>query len=116
MRPFRSRASPTIREHVVLRRDVGANAALGRFEVGDHDLRSLGREPRCDRGADPLRAAGDDRDLPVEGAHRSGENEVGTRIRFCCVWKSGCTFARNSFQRGSAWSRARRSSRSANES
>ena len=34
-------------------------------------------------------------------------------IRFRCVWMSGWIFARNAFQRSSAASRARRSSRSA---
>ena len=74
-------------------------------------------EPVGDRPADALRAAGDDRDLPVELTHQpSGENEVGTRILFCCVCMSGCTLRRNSCQRSSAWSRPRFSSRSANES
>ena len=31
-------------------------------------------------------------------------------MRFCCVWKSGCTLTRNAVQRGSDWSRARFSS------
>ena len=116
MRPFRSRASPTIRDTSSSDETSARMPPSGGSRSAIDDLRSLGLEPGGDRRADPLRAAGDDRDLPVEGAHASGENEVGTRIRFCCVWKSGCTFARNSFQRGSAWSRARRSSRSANES
>ena len=100
--------------HVRLGRDVGADATLRRFEVGDRDHGSLRLEPVGDRSADALRAAGDDRDLPVELTHQpSGENEVGTRILFCCVCMSGCTLRRNSCQRSSAWSRPRFSSRSA---
>ena len=103
--------------HVLLGRDVRADAAVGWVEIGDDHRRALRLEPACDRGADPLRAASDDRDLAVERTHhRSGENAVGTRIRFCCVCMSGCTFARNACQRGSAWRRARFSSRSAYES
>ena len=117
MRPFRCESLLDHPGHVVLGRDVGANAALGRFEVGDHDLRALGLEPGDDRRADPLRAARDDRDLAVERPHqRSGEYEVGTMIRFRCVWMSGRIFARKSFQRSSAASRARLSSRSAKSS
>ena len=37
-----------------------------------------------------------------------GENEVGTRIRFHCVCRSGCSRARNACQRSSACSSARR--------
>ena len=43
----------------------------------------------------------------------SGENGVGTRIRFTCVWISGWIFPRKATQRSSAWSRSRRCSRSA---
>jgi hypothetical protein len=41
-----------------------------------------------DRRADPLRAAGDDRDLAFERRHCKGEKDVGTRIR-CVAWMSG---------------------------
>ena len=83
------------------------------LEVGDDHARARVGEASRDRVADALRAAGDDCDLPVESAaHRSGENEVGTRIRFCCVWISGWIFARKRCQRSSACSCLRRSSRS----
>ena len=83
-------------------------------QVGDDDARALGGEPVGDRAADALRRAGDDGDLAVERAHqRTGEKDVGTRMRFCCVWISGWIFARNAFHASSAWSFARRSSRSA---
>ena len=39
-------------------------------EVGDDDVRALGCEPLCRRGADALRAAGDERRLPCEAAQR----------------------------------------------
>ena len=57
-------------------------------------------EPVGDRAADPLRAARDERDLPGERAELicSGEKDVGTRMRFCCVWISGWILARNAFQ------------------
>ena len=90
-----------------------AAASSAPLEVGDDDARALAREPVGDRAADALRGAGDDRDLAVERAHqRSGENDVGTRMRFCCVWISGWILARNAFQSSRACSRARRSSRS----
>ncbi len=104
---------------VLLRGDVAVSptpsgtrrSLLGALQVGDDDPRALGGEPVGDRVPDALRAAGDERDLAVE-LHLIGENETGTRIRFCCVWMSGWILARNAFQRSSAWSRARRSSRS----
>ena len=98
---------------VVLVGDVGADAAFGRVEVGDHDLGTVRRETVGDRAADPLRTAGDERDLAIEAGHRIGENEVGIRIRFCWVWISGWILARNPFQVSSAWSSPRRRSRSA---
>ena len=87
---------------------------LGVFttDVGDDDIGTLVCKAVRNRTADSPRAAGDDRHLAAEG-HRIGENDVGIRIRFCCVWISGWIFARNDFHRSSAWSRARRSSRSA---
>ncbi len=86
---------------------------LRALEVGDDDPRALARESLCERPADPLCGSGDERDLAVEGAHqRSGENDVGTRILFACVWISGWIFARNAFQSSRACSRARRSDRS----
>ena len=85
--------------HVLLVRDIRADAALGRVQVGDHDRRGLGREPLGDRRSDPLRAAGDERDLALEATHLSGENEVGIRIRFSWVWISGWIFARKATQR-----------------
>ena len=67
---------------------------LGALQVGDDDARALVGEPVGDRAADPLRRAGDDRDLAVERPHayRSGEKDVGTRMRFCWVWISGWIF------------------------
>src|SRR4029077_11645077 len=51
---------------------IRTDPALGRVEVGDHHRRALALEPLGDRPADPLRAAGDDRDLAVERhAHTS---------------------------------------------
>ena len=107
----------------VLVRDVGGEPdpsgkrgcrLLGALQVGDDDACALGREAVGDRVPDPLRCAGDDRDLAVERAHASssGENDVGTRMRFCCVWISGWILARNAFQSSRAWSAARRRSRS----
>ena len=114
MRPFRSSASSTMRVDVLLGRDVGLDPALRRVEVCDHDLRALALEPLDDRGADPLRAAGHDRDLAVERTHqRNGENAVGIRIRFCWVCRSGWSLARKSFHASSAWSSVRLRSRSA---
>ena len=94
--------------HVVLVRDVRADAALGRVQVGDHDRRALGREPLGDRRSDPLRAAGDERDLALEATHLSGENEVGIRIRFSWVWIRGWIFARKATHASSDWSSRRR--------
>ncbi len=113
MRPWRREHLVDERGHVRLGRDVGADPALGRVEVGDDDGRPFGLEPGRDRGPDPLGAARDDRDRALERAHRSGENDVGTSIRFFWVWINGWIFPRKSFQRASAASRARRSSRSA---
>ena len=68
------------------------------LEVDDDAPSSLAQcEPVRDRAPDPLGAA------PVTIATlpsscpitASGEKEVGTRIRFCCVCISGCTPARN---------------------
>ena len=88
---------------------VGQRRLLRAAQVGDDDARAFGREPVGDRAADPLRRAGDDGDLAVERAHqRTGEKDVGTRMRFCCVWISGWIFARNAFHASSAWSFARR--------
>src|SRR5262249_51198432 len=99
--------------HVLLGGDVRADPLGWRVQVGDRDRRALAFEPVRDRAADPLRAARYDRNLaPEAAAHRRGENAVGTRMRFCWVWMSGWIFARNSCQRSSAWSRARRASRS----
>ena len=56
------------------------------LQVCDDDTCALRGETTRDRGADALRGARDDGDLAVERAvHRIGENDVGTRIRFCCV-------------------------------
>jgi hypothetical protein len=99
---------------VVLVRDVGADAAFRRVEVGDDDDRALGGEAVGDCSADPLRPAGDNRHLALELLrHRSGENEVGIRIRFSWVWIRGWTLARKATQVWSAWSSARRRCRSA---
>ena len=97
---------------VVLVRDVGPDAALGRIQIGDRDGRPLRREAVGDRRSDSLRAPGDERDAPLE-PHFRGEKEVGIRMRFCCVCNSGWSRARKSFHRSSAWSSARRRSRSA---
>ena len=109
MPPHCATVSSTRRCHVVLARDVGGDrdaAVVGlrrllrAAQVGDDDARALGGEPVGDRAADALRRAGDDGDLAVERAHqRTGEKDVGTRMRFCCVWISGWIFARNAFQR-----------------
>ncbi len=125
--PQCSTVSSTIRSHGGLVRDVGGEADPTRVgagglvrstEVGDHDPGALGREAVGDRLADALRRAGDERDLAVELAHvvppqRIGENAVGTRMRFCCVWISGWIDTRNAFQSSRACSAARRSSRAA---
>ena len=75
---------------------------LGPGEVGDDDARALRGQALGDRTPDSLRRAGDDGDLAVERAHqRSGENAVGTRMRFCCVWISGWILARNVFHASS---------------
>ncbi len=117
IRPWRDSVSLDHPGDVGFGRDVGADSAVGWAQIGDDNRRVLRLEPARDRGADPLRTAGDDGDLAVEGAHqRSGEYEVGTMIRFRCVWMSGKIFGRNSFQRSSAASRALRSSRSAKSS
>ncbi len=63
--------------HVRLGRDVRADATLRRLEVGDRDHGSLRLEPVGDRSADALRAAGDDRDLPVELTHQPSGRERG---------------------------------------
>ena len=95
---------------------VGGRRRLGALEVGDHDPRALGCQSHGDCLADALGAAGDDRDLAAERAHRIGEKVVGNRMRLRCTWISGCSFGRNAFQPASACNSARRRSRSANES
>jgi hypothetical protein len=91
---------------------------LGAAQVGDDDPGALGSEPVGDRPADPLRRSGDDGDLPLKLRHDPlfyaiGENDVGTRMRFDCVWISGWILARNACQSLLACRAARRSSRSA---
>src|SRR6185312_3138924 len=101
---------------VLLVRDIHLDAAFERAQVGDGDGRACGRETRRDRCADPLCAAGDERDLPLQAAHLNGENEVGIRMRFSWVWISGWTFARNATHASSACSSRRRLARSSKSS
>ena len=77
-------------ESVVVRR----GGLLGATKVGDHDACARLGEPVRDRATDPLCPARDDGDLPGQRsrAHWSGENVVGTRMRFCWVWISGEIF------------------------
>ena len=50
--------------------DLRATSAglVGAGAVAEHDLRAGARELDDDRAADPARAAGDERRLPLEGA------------------------------------------------
>ena len=54
-------------EHEALRADL-ARRGVDRFAIArrDRDLRALGRERPRDPEADPLRAARDERDAPLE--------------------------------------------------
>ena len=117
MRPCRASVSSTMRDTSSSEDTSAWMPALGRVQVGDDDGRARRLEAAGDRGADPLRAARDDRDLAAERLHqRRGEYDVGTMIRFRWVWISGRIFGRKAFQRSSAASRARLSSRSAKSS
>ena len=116
MRPWRSSVSSTIAATSVSDATSARMPPSGGFRSATTTFAPSASRPAAIAAPIPCAPPVTIATFPSSALTASGENAVGTRIRFCWVWKSGCTFARNSFQRGSAWSRARRSSRSANES